>query len=48
MAQKLNPKEVVNTEELAKSNMFQIETKLRIPVKKGIMIKQEYLDWMMG
>ena len=47
MAQKLDPKEVVTLEELANSNYFQIETILRLLVKKGIITKQEYIDEMM-
>jgi hypothetical protein len=46
MAQKLDPKEVVTLEELANSNYFQIETILRLLVKKGIITKQEYIDEM--
>ncbi len=46
MAQKLDPKEVVTIEELAHSNYFQIETILRLLVKKGIITKQEYIDEM--
>ncbi len=39
MAQQLDPKEVVTIEELAKSNMFQLEVITRILVKKGIMTR---------
>ena len=46
MAQKVDPKEVVTLEELAHSNYFQIETILRLLVKKGIITKQEYIDEM--
>ena len=46
MAQKVDPKEVVTIEELAHSNYFQIETTLRLLVKKGIITKQEYIDEM--
>jgi mannitol/fructose-specific phosphotransferase system IIA component (Ntr-type) len=46
MAQKLDPKEIVTLEELAHSNYFQIETILRLLVKKGIITKQEYIDEM--
>ena len=46
MAKKLDPKEVVTTEELARSNIFQIESILRIFVKRGIITKQEYIDEM--
>jgi len=47
MAQKVDPKEIVTIEELAHSNYFQIETILRLLVKKGIITKQEYVDEMM-
>ena len=46
MAHKLDSKKVVTTEEIAKSNMFQIEVILRLLVKKGIITKQEYNDEM--
>ena len=46
MAQKLDQKEVITLEELAHSNYFQIETILRLLVKKGIITKQEYIDEM--
>ena len=46
MAQKLDPKEVVPLEELANSNYFQIETMLRLLLKKGIITKQDYIDEM--
>jgi len=46
MAQKLDHKEVVAIEELAKSNMSQIEAILRILVKKAIMTEQEYIEEM--
>ena len=46
MAQKLDSKEVVTIEELAHSNYFQLETILRLLVKKGITTKQEYIDEM--
>jgi len=46
MAQKLDSKKVVTTEEIAHSNTLQIETVLRILVKKGIMTRQEYNDEM--
>jgi hypothetical protein len=46
MAQKVDTKEIVTLEELAHSNYFQIETILRLLVKKGIITKQEYIDEM--
>ena len=46
MAQKVDPKEIVTIEELAHSNYFQLETILRLLVKKGIITKQEYIDEM--
>ena len=45
-AQKLDPKEIVTLDELANSNIFQIETILRLLVKKDTIIKQEYVDEM--
>ena len=44
MAQKADFKEVVTIEELAHSNYFQLETIIRLLVKKGIITKQEYID----
>lgn len=46
MAQKADNRELVTIEELAHSNYFQIETILRLLVKKGIITKQEYIDKM--
>jgi len=46
MAQQLGSKEVVTTEEIAHSNMLQIEAILRLLVKKGIITNQEFLDEM--
>jgi hypothetical protein len=46
MTQKLDPKEVVTLDELAHSNYFQIETILRLLLKKNIITKQEYIDEM--
>ena len=46
MAHKLDSKELVTTEEIAHSNMLQIEALFRLLVKKGIITKQEYLDEM--
>jgi hypothetical protein len=46
MAQQLNQKEVVTIDELAKSNMFQLEVVTRILVKKGIMSREEFIQEM--
>ena len=46
MAQQLGSKEVVTTEEIAHSNMLQIEAILRLLVKKGVITNQEFLDEM--
>ena len=46
MAQILDSKEVVTTEELAHSNYFQIEVMFRLLVKKGVITKKEYMDEM--
>ena len=46
MAQKLDLKELVTIDELARSNMLQIEAILRLLIKKGIITKQEYIDEM--
>ena len=46
MAQKADTKGVVTIEELAHSNYFQLETIVRLLVKKGIITKQEYIDEM--
>ena len=42
MAQILDSKEIVTTEELTHSNYFQLEVMFRLLVKKGIITKQEY------
>ncbi len=46
MAQQLDQKEVVTIDELAKSNMFQLEVVTRILVKKGIITKEEFIEEM--
>ena len=46
MAQKLDQKEVANVEEIAHSNVLQIETMLGVLVKKGIMTKEEFIEEM--
>ena len=46
MAQKLDSEEVLTIEELAHSNYFQIETILRLLVKKGIVTHREFMDEM--
>ena len=46
MEQQLDPKEIVIIEELAESNMFQLEILTRILVKKGIMTKGECIEEM--
>ena len=46
MAQQLDPKEIVTIDELAKSNMFQLEVLTRILVKKGIMTRGEFIEEM--
>ncbi len=46
MAQQLDQKEIVTIEELAKSNMFQLEVLTRILVKKGIMTRGEFIEEM--
>ena len=37
-------KQVVTTEELAISNMYQLEAMIRVLERKGIMTKDEVLD----
>jgi predicted flap endonuclease-1-like 5' DNA nuclease len=44
MAQQLDQKEIVTIDELAKSNMFQLEVITRILVKKGIMTREEFIE----
>jgi hypothetical protein len=42
MAQKLDPKEIVEWQEIAYSNMIQQEALLRLLVKKGLITEEEY------
>ena len=44
MAQILDSKEIVTTDEIAYSNMLQIEALYNLLLKKGIITKQEYND----
>ena len=46
MAQKADSKGIVTIEELAHSNYFQLETIIRLLVKKGVITKEEYIDEM--
>ena len=43
MAEKLDPKEVVTTDELAVSNMYVQEALMNLLEKKGIMTREEVL-----
>ena len=43
MAEPLDPKEVVSIEELALSNMYEIEVLIVVLEKKGIVSKKELL-----
>jgi len=43
MAEKLDPKEVVTTDELAVSNMYVQEALMNLLEKKGIMAREEVL-----
>jgi hypothetical protein len=42
MAQKLDPKEIVEWQEMAYSNMIQMEALLRLLVQKGVITEEEY------
>ena len=44
MAQKLEPKEIVEWQELAYSNTMEQEAMMRLLIKKGIISKEEFLD----
>jgi len=44
MAEPLDPKEVVSIEELAISNMYEIEALIEVLERKGIVSKNEILD----
>ena len=46
MAKILDSQEIVTTDEIAYSNMLQIEVLLRLLLKKGIITKQDYNDEM--
>lgn len=43
MAESLDPKEVVSIEELAISNMYEIEALIEVLARKGIVSKEEVL-----
>ena len=43
MAQKLEPKEIVDWQEFTYSNMMEQEALLRLLVKKGIISKEEFI-----
>ena len=44
MAEPFDPKEVVSIEELAISNMYEIEALIEVLVRKGIVRKEEVLE----
>ena len=44
MAEKIDPKEVVTIEEIAHSNMYQLEALTNLLERKGILTKAEVLD----
>jgi hypothetical protein len=44
MAEKLDQKEIVTIQELAYSNMIEQEALLRVLIKKGIILKEEFLN----
>ena len=44
MAEPLDPKEVVSIEELAISNMYEIEALIEVLARKGIVSKVEVLE----
>ena len=46
MAEKSDPTETLSLQELAESNMLQIEGILRILVKKNLVTKEEYIEVM--
>ena len=46
MAEKSDLTETVSLQELAESNMLQIEAILRILVKKNLVTKEEYIEVM--
>ncbi len=47
MAEKLDPKEVVTTDELAISNMYVQEALVNLLERKGIMTRAEVIDEIM-
>jgi len=44
MAEPLDPKEVVSIEELAISNMYEIEALIEVLARKGMVNKEEILE----
>ena len=44
MAEPLDPKEVVSIEEIAISNMYEIEALIEVLARKGIVSKEEILE----
>ena len=44
MTEPLDPKEIVSIEELAISNMYEIEALIEVLARKGIVSKQEILE----
>ena len=44
MAIPLDPKQIVTTQELAVSNMLEIETLRQLLFEKGIITEEEYID----
>jgi hypothetical protein len=44
MAQKLDPQEIVEWQELAYSNTMEQEALVRVLIKKGIITDKEFLD----
>ena len=44
MAKPLDPKEVVSIEEIAISNMYEIEALIEVLVRRGIISKEEVLE----
>jgi hypothetical protein len=44
MATPLDPKEIVTVQELAVSNMLELETLRQLLFEKGIITKEEFLD----
>ena len=46
MAEQLDPKEIVNLEGLALSNMWEVAALIEVLEKKGLLTKQDILDAM--